>query len=198
MSKDWTGNTHSTFVTIGASNHTDNEREINDYYATDPHAVEVLLQVEDFQKLIWECACGEGHISKVLESAGHIVFSTDLVDRGYSHFNNIDFLKYDDKFDGDIITNPPYKYATEFVKKALDITSDGSKVAMLLKLTFLEGIKRRKLFDDNPPKTVYVFSKRIKCAINGDFEHTGQSAMAYAWFVWQKGYKGDTVIKWVN
>ena len=76
----------------------------------------------------------------------------------------------------------------------------GAKVAMLLKLTFLEGRERRALFRDYPPKRVYVSSRRIMCAKNGDFASmTGKSsAMAYAWFVWEKGYKGETVVRWFN
>lgn len=71
------------------------------------------------------------------------------------------------------------------------------KVAMFLKLTFLEGQKRRKMFDKYPPKYVYVFSKRKKCALNGEFEKMGESAVAYAWFIWEVGYKGDTIVKWI-
>jgi len=38
------------------------------------------------------------------------------------------------------------------------------------------------------------------CAKNGDFESKKKegSAVAYAWYVWEKGYKGETVIKWIN
>lgn len=43
MGKDWTGNGKSIFTTLGASNHTDKERETNDYYATDPIAIDALL-----------------------------------------------------------------------------------------------------------------------------------------------------------
>lgn len=43
MSKDWTGNYGSIFKTLGASNHTDKERQSEDYYATDPIAVDKLL-----------------------------------------------------------------------------------------------------------------------------------------------------------
>lgn len=34
--KDWTGNSKSTFVNIGASSHSDTDREKYDYYATPP------------------------------------------------------------------------------------------------------------------------------------------------------------------
>lgn len=72
---------------------------------------------------------------------------------------------------------------------------------MFLKVQFLEGKARRELFRSHPPKVVYVSSSRLLCAPNGDFEHAtknGGSAVAYAWFVWEKGFKGDTVVKWIN
>lgn len=200
---DWTGNYNSIYKTIGASSHADGEREKHDYYATEPKAVEVLLAQEGFSPYVWECACGEGHISQVLTNAGYRVKNSDIVDRGLVGTEIIDFLqvKKEDVKSGvpmDIITNPPYKYAKEFVEKALDISMDGTKIAMFLKLTFLEGQARRKLFLKAPPKTVYVFSGRVKCAKNGNFDEIGSSAVAYAWFVWEKGFKGNPTIRWVN
>lgn len=195
--KDWTGDTNSVFKTLGASNHTDVERQEEDYYATDPKAVEILLENETFNHEVWEPACGEGHISKVLEVAGHDVYSSDLIYRGFGDPEPFDFLKDClDDFNGDIITNPPYKYAKEFVETALETVKPGRKVAMFLKVTFLEGKARQKLFLNNPPKRIYVFSGRVECGKNGVF--TGTSAVAYAWYIWEKGFKGDPIIKWVN
>ena len=201
--KDWTGNAKSIFTCNGASNHSEGERQQHDYYATEPKAVELLLEQECFSPYVWECACGEGHISEVLKAHGYKVKSSDLYDRGYEGTETIDFLTVkkediDHDFSRDIITNPPYKYAKEFVGKALEISMDSTKVAMLLKLTFLEGKARKKLFEIAPPKRIYVFSSRVKCAKNGEFENIGSSAVAYAWYVWEKGYKGDPVIKWIN
>ena len=186
----------SVFKTIGASNHTDTDREPNDYYATEPIAMDLLLAEENFHHKVWECACGEGHLSRRLKAHGYEVSSTDLIDRGYGRV--LDFFRVTEKFDGDIITNPPYMFATEFVEHALELIGENHKVAMFLKLTFLEGKKRKIFFEKNPPKTVYVCSGRINCARNGDFEKYESSAIAYAWFVWEKVYKGSPVIKWIN
>ena len=102
---------NSIYRTLGASNHTEKEREQHDYYATEPKAMELLLAEEQFAPVIWECACGEGHLSKVLEANGYEVISTDLVYRGFGDSEPLDFLKETlDNFEGDIITNPPYKY----------------------------------------------------------------------------------------
>lgn len=196
--KDWTGNKGTTYAVLGASNHTDLQRAEHDYYATEPKAMELLLAEEAFSSNIWECACGEGHLSKVLESKGYKVRSTDLIFRGFGETESVDFLKETEAFDGDIITNPPYRYALDFVKKALDLVADGQKVALFLRLQFLEGKSRKQFFLDNPPKRVYVSASRLNCALNGDFEKADTSAIAYAWFVWEKGYKGDSIIKWIN
>ena len=200
MAKDWTGNSNSIYMTLGASNHTNEERENNDYYATEPKAIELLLQEENFSHNVWECACGEGHLAEVLKAHGYDVLSTDLIDRGYG-IGGIDFLTSTKRFDGDIITNPPYKYAKQFVEQALELVTNGHKVAMFLKVQFLEGKERRKLFETYPPKVIYVASGRLLCAKNGEFDKMrqgGGSAVAYAWFVWEKGGKGEPIIRWIN
>ena len=94
--KNWTGNNKSIYTCLGASNHSDLERENDDYYATEPKAVELLLEKELFSSKIWECACGEGHLSKVLKEKGFYVRATDLVDRNYGH-SGVDFLKWNKK-----------------------------------------------------------------------------------------------------
>ena len=192
---DWTGNGSSVYKMIGASNHSEEEREQNDYYATDPKAVDMLLDKESFSHEVWECASGGGHISKRLSKRGYNVKSSDIVKRTKGT-DVIDFLETQESFNGDIITNPPYRYCTEFVKKALSIIPSGHKVAMLLKLTTLEGIKRyNEIYRDNPPEKVLVFVKRIECAKGGKF--TGSSAVCYAWFIWKKGFKGKPIIDWL-
>lgn len=197
MKKDWTGNSASVFKTIGASNHADHERADADYYATEPNATKWLLRIETFNRIILEPACGEGHISKELIRGGYDVVSRDLVDRRFGEV--ADFLSEDNRqWDFDIITNPPYRYAQQFVEKALSIIPEGNKVAMFLKLTFLEGKARRELFRTAPPIRIWVSSRRLKCAMNGDFDGIGGSATAYAWFVWVKGFNGHPTIHWFN
>lgn len=196
--KDWTGDKNSIYKTLGASSHTESDREENDYYATEPKAIDLLCEVEKFNNLILEPACGEGHLSERLAEYGYEVFSSDLIDRNYG--TQKDFFEFKN-WEGDVITNPPYKYAKEFIEKALSIIPVGNKVAMFLKLQFMEGKGRKKLFLNNPPKTIYVSSSRLLCAKNGDFESvlkSGGSAVAYAWYVWEKGFNGKTSIEWIN
>lgn len=188
----------STFIRLGASNHAKKgTREENDYYATEPIAGNLLLEVEPDLNNIWECACGEGHLAKVFDEAGKLGKSTDLINRGYGGVEDF-LININPYYNGDIVTNPPFKYAQEFIENALARVDEGRKVCMFLKVLFLESKTRRKLFDEQPPKTIYVSSSRINCAKFGDFEKYTTKAIAYAWFVWEKGYKGDTVIKWIN
>ena len=181
---------------LGFTSHSTYEREKNDFYSTDPREVEKLLEREIFEGTIWECACGNGAISEVLEK--HYpgkVLSSDLYDRGYGHIG-WDFLHCCEEHDN-IITNPPYKYALEFVQHALKLAN--KKVAMFLKLTFLEGKSWYNFFQEYPPAKVYVFSYRAMCYRNGDktIKNAQSSSIAYAWFVWEKGYKGKPEIEWI-
>lgn len=196
--RDWKGNKNSMFKTLGSSNHSDTEREKHDFYATDPIALEKLLKLESFSN-VWECACGQGHLSEVLKKHNIHGKSSDLIDRGYGEV--MDFLQIDNlEHNGDIITNPPFIYAIEFVHKAMSIIPKGNKIALFLRIQFLETKERREFFREFPISKVYVSSSRITCAMNGDFEKYNKngSAACYAWFIWEKGFKGDTILKLFN
>lgn len=190
---------HNTYVTLGASNHSKDEREENDFYATPPKAVELLFNLEEFNKNIWEPAAGLKHIAQKFIDKGYNVRCSDIIDRT-GDIEICDFLNTKEEWDGDIVTNPPFKYAKEFVEKAMETVTNGHKVVMFLKLQFLETEKRRKLFDKYPIKTVWVASNRLGCAKGGDFEGKDNvgSAVCYCWFVWEKGWKGTTSLKFFN
>ena len=146
---------------------------------------------------IWECACGQGHLSEVLKNKGYNVWSTDLIDRGYGE-TGVDFiapLLYE--WRGDILTNPPYKYAKEFVEKAMEILEKQYYCIMFLKIQFLEGQARRKMFYKYPPKYIYVNSVRQTCYINGDMSKKMSSATCYCWYIWEKGYLGEPKVRWI-
>ena len=201
--KDWTGGFYSTFKTIGASNHTIEARAARDFYATDPRAVDRLLEKQKFNKMIWENACGNGHIAETLINEGYNVFSTDIIQREYKkQALELDFLECTEKDapagEFDIITNPPYKYAKEFVFKSMEILKPNCRLALFLKLTFLESEGRRDLFCKYPPQKILVFSKRVNCAKNGnEKEFETSSAVCYAWFIWQKGSQTPPQIDWI-
>ena len=165
-------------------------RPRDDFYRTPEKATKALLSVETFSGSIWEPACGDGAISEVLIAAGHDVYSSDLIGRGYGEPRH-DFLLTNHRADN-IITNPPYKFANEFIERALMLTT--GKVAMLLKLNALGGMERRRIFDTSPFKGVYVFSGRLSMMRDGT---EGAGMIEFAWFVWEHGYEGRPTIGWL-
>lgn len=191
----------SVLSVLGAQTENTEQRQEVDYYATDPAAVKLLLEREKFNSEIWECACGGGHLSTALIEAGYHVYSTDLYDHGFG-ISGVDFLNTKTVFDGDIITNPPYRQAKEFVEHAIDCIVPGNRVAMFLKLQFLEGVERQKLFQKHPPEMIYISTRRINCCKNGDFSPERRkghsSAVSYAWFIWRKGFNGEPRLRWFN
>jgi len=205
--KDWVGNKNSVFKTLGASNHTDKERQEDDFYATDPLASELLLELESLNDTIIDNSYGAGHLMKPFVEKGHKVIGYDIKNRTEGDlpqcvtFHEKDFLTVTDQIDGDFVCNPPYVLAQKFVEHSLRLAKKGRKVCAFLKLQFLEGKSRRALFEEQPPRTVYVSSSRLLCAKNAKFDEMkagGGSAVAYAWFVWEKGYEGPTEIRWFN
>jgi len=168
-------------------------RPDDDFYRTPPEATHALLDRERFDGIIWEPACGDGAICSVLAERGYDVLATDLIDRGYGEGGH-DFFSSPYTAQN-IVTNPPYKFAERFVRHALDRTT--GKVAMLLKLQFLEGVKRKALFEQTPLRTVYVFSKRLSMYRNGDRDGYYTGMIAFAWYVWEHGYQGSPTISWI-
>lgn len=192
------------FTPLGASNHTKQEREKNDFYATSPEAITHLIEGgAEIPYVIYEPACGNGCLSEILKAKyGRKVYSYDIIDRGYGEGVK-DFFQTKElpKDCNCILTNPPYSLATEFIVHALNLLREGGLCIMFLKTTFLEGKKRHeKLFSKCPPKTIYQFIQRIQCAKDAQFakmKEGGGSAVSYAWFIFQKDYKGETTVKWI-
>lgn len=170
-------------------------RPHDDFYRTPREATEALLSVEEFHGSILEPACGDGAISTILLDRGHTVISTDLVDRGFGEFG-LDFTVDTYPYDAvNVITNPPFKLAEKFAMLALRRSQQ--KVCLLCKVQFLEGVKRRTLFESTPLKKVWVFSKRITMARNGEREKYSSSMMCFCWFVWEHGYCGAPMLGWL-
>lgn len=194
--KDWTGNTQAVMATLNSSSHSKSDRETNDYYATPPSAVEQLLLREVFNINILEPACWQGHISETCKKFWYETTSSDLIDRWY--WEQKDFLSdIYSQWNWDIITNPPFAMALDFIKKSLSIIWEKQKIAFLLRIQFLEGVERNIFFRKFPPKKVYVFSRNIRCAKNGDFKNATGNASTYCWFIWEKWFIWSPTIDWI-
>lgn len=180
------------------------KRNKNDYYQTPYSMTRQLLEVENFEGNILEPCCGAGAIVKVLKDYDKSVDYCDLnnefsltgVFKNFKDFINDDFDRYDN-----VITNPPYSLAKEFILKAKQITNN--KIAMLLPLNYLHGVTRyNEIYLDRkfPLKAVYIFCRygMLEETIRDDGTYrTGM--MVYAWYVWDKSYKlAEPIIRWLN
>ncbi len=169
------------------------DREKDDFYPTPPSATQSLLDNQKFEGNIWECACGNGAMSKVMEESGYEVYSSDLIDRGYGE-TGVDFLKSTKQVDN-IVTNPPFNLSTEFTEIALKLAN--KKVCMLNKLSYLEGIKRKELiFNKNKLEKVLIFSRRVPFKKEST-QSKAAGLMAFAWFIYDINYNGKPMIDWI-
>lgn len=153
-------------------------RQEDDFYPTPPEPTIALLNVEQFDGRIHECACGDGTMAKIIAAYGYDVIASDLVPRGYG--SQHDFLKITKKVSHNIITNPPFDLAEKFIRHALEVQRP-RKLALLLKSTYFHAKNRIPLFEQHPPKIIYPLTWRV------DFLGKGRPTMECSWFVWHRG-----------
>lgn len=183
--------------------HSKDERQNEDFYSTDPQAVKDLIRMLheygiEIPYEIVETSVGAGHIAREFEKIGCHVTGYDIVDRGYPNTIVQDYLTVDKLPDNCmIVENTPFKLTLEFVKHSLSLLCRGGVICTLQKIQFLEGQARKQFFEENPPEYVFVFSKRTNTYRNGDMEKYKSSAMCFCWFIFRKGYQGDTKVKWI-
>jgi hypothetical protein len=137
-------------------------------------------------------------MAEVFTEFGYNVIATDIVNRGYG--GTEDFLAQSPlkTFNCDIFTNPPFKYATNFAYTGLNrLGVTGDKLGLFLKIQFLESKERKELFDKFPPKYIYIYSERQQCSRNAEFEKYKAKTQAYIWVIWEKGYTGETITRWI-
>ena len=188
------------FVHITATRSVDHD-DPNDFHPTPPRGTRALLSVERFRGRIWEPACGDGMMSRVLEEARYKVVSTDLVDRGYGT-GGVDFLAQTKPRAPNIVTNPPFNLINKFVSHALELTT--GKVAVLARLSFLEGSRRREMFQSTPIARVWVFSVRLaiphnRFRISGYVNKDDKGGMIpFAWYIWEHGHVGPPALGWLE
>ena len=201
--------------TLGASNLSEKERANYDFYATSPIAVNHLLkempQLKQCKKVLEPCA-GIGTLAdRFTKLTGTPVDMYDIVSRR-EDINECDYMELDckDKYDL-IITNFPFKESTkkeptgfsELLVKALKDVAPGGYVCSFQRLLQLESVKRYdRIYAKYKPEIIYVYSFRMKCYNNGNFDEIYQSAVAYTWTVWHKDLNGnfskETKLDWIH
>lgn len=157
----------------------------DDLYETPPEATRALLAVEPLRGRVWECACGRGAISRVLQDGGCDVVSTDLVERGFGE-SGVDFLMETSAYAGAdiIVTNPPFKLADEFVRHALTLAP---KVIMLLRWAYAEGAGRSDIIDNHLVR-VWLGKERLPFMHRDGYDgpKNSNSGAPFAWFVFEQ------------
>jgi hypothetical protein len=177
-------------------------RAAYEFYPTPPEATRALLSVESFNGPIWEPACGEGHISKVLEAHHHSVVSTDLATCWGYGLTGKDFLGTSIPLAKHIVTNPPYGrgLADAFITHALRMTrTTGGTVAMLLAIQSLAHPMRHTFWTTKPPAVIYALDD-CQCWPYGDPARatTAIGKQRYCWVVWKPDHIGPTTFSWLS
>jgi hypothetical protein len=167
----------------------------DDCYETPPAAVHALLRVEQVPNTVWEPACGPGAIVNVLRATGRIVHATDLRDYGLEDSTGrVDFLMEWRAPPGTetILTNPPNKLSTEFAEHALHLCP---RVMLLQPVRWLGAEKRTRIFDNGALARVHVFKRRLPMMHRRGWTGPKDSSQIYyAWFVWDRGHTGPTIL----
>jgi len=170
-----------------ANNSEKNPRAKADYYPTPPEVTHALIDTGLVPDGIWECACGEGHMSEVFIKRGFHCISSDIRDTGYGEVK--DFLAEPPAYNvSAIVTNPPFKLAAEFIRRAHALDVD--VVAMLLKSQYWHAQSRASLFEEFPPSHVLALTWRPDFCFG---QRGGAPTMECLWTVWTKG---DTETKY--
>lgn len=185
------------FASIGSSAHSLYEREKNDYYSTDEKAITLLHKHNLLDKDVpyWETAVGGGRLAKQLKHLGYnVIKETDLFDRGYGD-SGVDFFKCNKVFQGNLITNPPYKHINKGIQHSIDLATNKSYI--FCRIQTIESYTRYLIFEKNPPVLICPFVRRIQCYRNDDTS-LKNSAVCYAWFIWDNTIDNeDTNVKWL-
>lgn len=177
------------------------EREGDDFYPTPPEPTRAFLHAEidrlrDFAR-IWEPAVGDGAMKRELEAVGLDVLGSDIIDRGCGAWikNFYDFKPWPGKCA--IVTNPPFQEVgwgngkARWLKHALDVLQV-DYMALLLNWTFPGAGGLAPFWAEHPPARVYLMRWKI------DFTGQGAPPMLNGWYVWDKQWKGETVLRMLD
>jgi hypothetical protein len=179
------------------------EREPHDWYREPPRIVDALLDVEEFHGTVLDPCCGGGTIPARCLARGIHAIGSDIVDRGYGIVQDVfDRMEPVDA----IVTNPPYKLAVPVAQHALCLAS---KVALLLRINFLEGQSRKKFFKDAPLARIWVSAWRASMppgCMNGPRDEFGALVVppatggttTYAWFIFVRGHNDWPEVRWLE
>ena len=182
------------------SSHTDADRGIDAYFSP-PEAIASLLHIEQahLPRCIWEPAAGDGAMVRPLRGAGYTVIASDIADYGLEDCEaGLDYLKAKPPPDAQgIVTNPPYKPAERFARKAL---REVPYVALLLRTNFLESAKRLPFFREHEPARIWISARRLPMMHRFGWSglRNNYSNTCHAWFIWDSRSTQRRIVDWFD
>lgn len=190
------GRNGGALATVDSSKATQpRERAAGDFYTEPEWAVEGLMDVQRFAGGIYDPAAGEGTIPRVFQRHGFAVTASDLHLRGGNSLIG-DFLAFNEPVDN-VVCNPPFALASQFIHRGLRVAR--FKVAMLLRLSFLEGGAKDPLrawaLDEAPLAAVHPFAARVSMPPGGRGLIAKGGAVAFCWLVWDHDHQGPPVMR---
>lgn len=162
------------------------ERRALDFYPTPPLATKAILpHIAQFPGTIWECACGDGAMAKILLENGFAVYAADIVDRGYAFgHSGVDFLAENSARGESIVTNPPFEKSHEFIEHMHKLGVN--HIALLLKADFWNAKCRESLWAIRPPSKILGLTWRL------DFTGAGRPHRNCIWCIWDPNESGTS------
>ena len=173
-------------------------------WTKDPHGFYIepewcsrrLFEVERFDGVIKDPACGIGRITDAARAAGYRVIATDLVDRGYLQFVDAeDFLRSECRVDN-VITNPPYHICRAFAEHALKLAR--RKVAMIW---LARRLNAARWLVNTQLARVYLMSPRPSMPPGHVIlagEEPGGGTQDFVWLVFSRGHRGSPELRWLH
>lgn len=146
---------------------------LNEYYPTPDGCIESMLDVIGYGDIVKEWTFAEPCRGAAKAIYKYLPYGSEYCELA----EGIDYLQSQWKERPDcIITNPPFSIATEFLEKSLE---EADVCIYLLRLGFLESVRRQAFHQAHPVDHLIVLSKRPSFSGDGKTDGT-----AYAWFVY--------------
>ncbi len=166
---------------LAAITQQDSNRD-SDHYATPINVIEELFKREKFNGVIHDPCCGDFRIMDVANRFGYEATGDDILLSGKSFF---DVSHWSTNRHDNIVTNPPYSIAIDFLLHALAVSDT---VAMLLPINFLAGVERfKEVHQIYRLASLYVFARRL------NFGSSNPPPTDHAWFVYRHELPKKTI-----
>ena len=178
-----------------------------DDFPTPPWATRAFLEIlfrlyANEGQTVWECSSNRGYMVRPMReffSQSNVMASDKIHYLEFPQAQIFDFLGVPINPFGRpvdwVITNPPFIHAPSFIERGLLLAGVG--VAMLVRTSFLEGIRRyNTLFKDNPPNAIWQYVERVPM-VEGRYDPDATTATSYCWVIWKKTMSRREPLQWI-